>query len=223
MSRKKITATSLSFVLFCAATLCAQSPTELEERVRSLVLAHHVHGIEYLQANALGPDAIPILLEILGDESLEEYWVNTVVTLGFIEDSSALEPLIEFLYSRQGEVGIRTVRALSAVPFAVGCIASNGSPEAFAFLSDGTEGRLQPGWTFGSVDPASLLAGKSVIALAVSGRPEGKAALDRLAQQGPASLTAPGLAGSLATARSLISRLENEPRAAIFNPQFGER
>lgn len=220
MFRKQmVTILSVCLGILAVSTLWAQDNADLEGRVHKLVLRHHFHGIQYSEAKALGRNAIPILLRLLEDEGVEQFWVNTVVTLGFIESSDALDPLLRFLYSREGEVGVETYRALAAVPFAVGCIASNGDLDALAFLEQGTEGLLRPGWRFGSKDPTRVLAGKSVIALAVSGQPRAEVAIERLEREVATGLAASDLADFLTTARKVMSRLQLEPRAAVFNPK----
>jgi len=195
----------------------AETPPPLAAAVDHLVLRHHIHGILYADAHALGPEAIPRLLEILGDPGLEPFWVNTVVTLGFVESSLAREELLSFLLEERGEVEGHAFRALAAVPFALGCIASSGDREALAALEAMVDGTRVYPWSYRTTDVVRLLAQKAVVGLAVSGRVDAVAVLDRLEQDLATGDAPADLRPHLETGRSLLSTLAREGRAAMFN------
>ena len=70
----------------------------IEARVDELVFKHYLDGIQYVAAHELGAAAVPHLLELLDDPQHKEFWVNITATLGFIEDSSAVAPLIYTIF-----------------------------------------------------------------------------------------------------------------------------
>jgi hypothetical protein len=154
------------------------------EAVEAFVCRHHIHGISQsdAEARALGSDAIPHLLEILADAERTEYWVNVIVVLGFLEDSQALPPLMAFLEGAEGEVDVHAFRALLSVPFAIGCIARNGDPEALDYLTGHASLVSMPeaAWTFRTSDIPLLLVEHAAIGLAMSGRVVARGHLERL-------------------------------------------
>ena len=86
----------MAILVLIPLSISAQTD-ELKTRVDDLVFKHYVDGIQYVEANALGDGAVPYLVELLDNTDVKEYWVNIIVTLGFIESSSALNPLVSFL------------------------------------------------------------------------------------------------------------------------------
>ncbi len=205
-------------------TTLAQTDDPLKAQVDDLVHKHYMHGIQYVQAKALGPAAVPYLIDLLDNPDEKEFWVNIIVTLGFIEDSAALAPLISFLSDAHAEVDSFTFRALLSVPFAVGCIASNGDSRALGYLLD----NLSPSasrsaqWSFQGKKIDQLLMEQSVTGLAVSGRPEARAELLKLKEEiekkeGPSDRLL--LIESVKDGLTTMGRIENEGRANIFNPK----
>ncbi len=203
----------------------AQADNQLvEQKVNQLVKKHYMDGIQYVEAHALGKEAVPHLLEALNNPAEKQFWVNVIVTLGFIEDSSALDPLIAFLESAKGEVDGFTFRALTSVPFAIGCIASNGDRKAFDFLRQMViappPSVLQ--WSFRQQKIENILVSEAVTGLGVSGRPEARAELVRL-KSGIESRNAPAgrefLLDNIGESLRTLDKMNIEGRSRMFNPQ----
>jgi HEAT repeat protein len=102
--------------------------------LRTFITQTYGHGVPYHDARAYGPQAVPELLSMLGDSSLEPHWSKVVFTLGAIGDPSAVQPLQSFLKHQRGEVSRNAFQAMLAVPPALGCIANGGDPAAFDTL-----------------------------------------------------------------------------------------
>ncbi len=212
-------------LLMVTLDLHAGPDMELITEIEALVYTHCVDGIDYSRANALGIEAIPYLVEKLNDPEKKEFWVNIIVSLGFIEESDALPGLIEFLESAQGEVDIYTFRALLSIPFAIGCISSSGDSQAYTYLSEwiDTPQNHLVDWSFKNKNIHDLLSQQSIMGMAVSGLPEAKKKLTNLRHQSTTKSFSPAAlqtrTNTLNTATSIMSRLEQTGRAGIFNPQ----
>jgi HEAT repeat protein len=210
-----------------AACLQAETDVEIRSAVDELVHAHHFNGIDYSLAHALGPEAVPYLLELLADPGEREFWVNIIVTLGFIEDPAALPALVTFLEGAAGEVDIYTFRALLSVKYAIGCIAGAGDSPALQYLLGWADDPDSPpvAWSYQNKNGRELLYERSLMALAVSGRPEAKARLTQLKQSLQARINQSGASAPrdqareqvLDTAFGLMDRIEKEGRTSILN------
>lgn len=202
----------------------AQTDQLVAQKVNQLVKMHYMDGIQYVEAKALGREAVPHLVELLNNPAEKQFWVNVIVTLGFIEDSSALDPLIAFLESAKGEVDGFIFRALTSVPFAIGCIASNGDQRAFDFLRQMVT--VPPPsvmqWSFRQQKIADLLRAEAVTGLGVSGRPEARAELVKL-KSGIESRNAPAgrefLLDNIGDSLRTLDKMSIEGRSRMFNPQ----
>jgi len=106
---------------------------------RTLVTRPAIHGIPYSEARAYGRQAIPALLAMLRDTSLEEYWDKIIYVLGCIGDPAATAPLMDFLKSQRGEISVQTFRATLAVLPALGHIARGGDSAALTTITDFTQ------------------------------------------------------------------------------------
>ena len=102
--------------------------------LRTFITQTYGHGVPYHAARAYGPQAVPELVAMLDDSSLEPHWSKVVFTLGAIGDPSAVQPLQSFLKHQRGEVSRGAFQAMLAVPPALGCIANGGDPAAFKTL-----------------------------------------------------------------------------------------
>lgn len=203
----------------------AQKEDMFKAKVDDLVLKHHFDGIQYKEANALGSNAIPYLLEMLNDPNIKEFWVNIIVTLGFIENSTALNPLISFLENSYGEVDSYKFRALLGVPFAIGCIASNGDSKAHNYLVDKmhTPENTLVRWSFRGKNINRLLAEKSIIGLAISGQARARKELLSLKdqiEQGFRSAEQTFLLEHVKNGLNLMDRIKVEGRSKIFKPKY---
>jgi hypothetical protein len=225
MKRLAATLCLLWLVTFaCPAGLMAQDSDDIQYRVDDLVFKHYMDGIPYPEAHALGPNALPYLLELLENPELKLFWTNIIVTIGFIEDPSAVDPLIDFLERAEGEVDGASFRALLSVPYALGCIAAGGGDRSIAYLADtiAGSGTAAIQWQFQGKSVKDLVAEYAVMGLAVSGRPEARQLLqtlhrDAVKQSGrdPRRF----LTDTVPQALDLMDRMESRGRAAVLNPQ----
>lgn len=194
----------------------------MRPKIESFVLKHYFDGIQYKEAKALGPLAIPYLIELLNKKEVKEYWVNIIVTIGFIESSTGLDAIISFLEQAKGEVDIHTFRALLSVPFSIGCISSNGDTKAFEYLVGRihTPEKFPADWSFRGKKTGLLIASQSITGLAVSGSPAAKAELLKL-QTNIESNNAPKdhhyYMENLLNGLDTMARIEKEGRGQIFN------
>lgn len=216
----------LLMLALCSTGALAQSEADINTRVDDLVGRHHMDGIPYPVAKALGPAALPHLFELLGNADQKLFWVNIIVTIGFIEDAAAIDPLVSFLEDTPGEVDDFSFRALLSVPYALGCIASGGDNVSLAYLASYIqESQTRAlGWSFRGKPVAELIAEQSVMALAVSGRPEArKLLLDLQAQLAQAAdpETFAVRADHVDQGLTIMDRIAAEGRAAILNPRRG--
>ena len=199
------------------------SDEALESEVQHLIRQHYVYGLPYPKAKSLGSEAIPFLSQMLNDRANEEYWVNTIVALGFIEESSAFTPLKEYIENASGEVDLHTFKALASVPFAMGCLASTGDQRPYDYLkrlmrfsqSDTID------WQFSNTDTTLFIAGEAATALAISGLDEARVELeDAIAriESGDAPRRQAEILQKLQDGLSLWEQIREQGRAAVFNP-----
>jgi len=173
-----------SLVIVPANPAGAQAPpTDL----RSFITAAHAHGLPYAQAHAYGPAAVPELVAMLSDPSLEPHWTKVVAALGCIEDASAVQPLMDFMKRYQGPVSADILRAVLSVLPALGQIAYRGDPTALNIITDfadpGAYLKYGIGFAYGRYSGATLvevLGPMDIMALGVSGRPEALALLKKM-------------------------------------------
>lgn len=205
-----------------------QTDPEIKLKVDDLVGKHYMDGVPYASANALGSQSLPYLFELLEDQSQKPYWVNIIVTIGFIEDSSAILPLLTFLETPVDEVDSFSFRALLSIPYALGCIASNGSTQALDFLGEKAENPDQSPlrWTFRGKPIDQIISEQSVMALAVSGRPEARQVLENLqtisVKSGDKTSNAFRKGVSVNQGLVLMDRIKTNGRARVLNPQREE-
>jgi len=211
-------------LVLCPTSGLAQTDKEIKTSVNELVHKYYMDGIPYATAHALGPAALPYLFELLGNPKEKPFWVNIIVTIGFIEDSSAVDPLINMLEETQGDVDPENFRALLSVPYALGCIAANGDDTAFEYLVSKLDTPLNQTWPWNFRDKpiAELIAEQSVMALAVSGRPEARRLLKDLqakAAQKSGQEALRIITGNIDQGLDIMDRIEAKGRAAVLNPQ----
>lgn len=213
----------ISFMFNFPANALAADP--LEKQVNDLVHKHYMEGIQYTQAKALGPVAVPYLVKLLNTPAEKEFWVNIIVTLGFIEDSSATDALISFLDNAQGEVDAFTFRALLSVPFAIGSIASTGDSNTLSYLVNkaaaSTTGSAR--WSFKGQNIDNLIAEQAVVGLAVSGLPQAKSKLleikNRIQTEKAQGISSQNfLIESINDGLGTMDRIKAQGRKNAFNP-----
>jgi hypothetical protein len=115
----------LTVCVVLSVSLAVPSLSAKTVDIRDFVTTRYFHGLPYEEARAYGPAAIPVLAEMLRDESLAPYWENIVGTLGYIGDPGAVDVLTSFLSSLNGELSIDKFRAALAVPLALGHLAAS--------------------------------------------------------------------------------------------------
>lgn len=148
--------------------------TDVTRQVREFVSRSFVHGVPYEEARKLGPAAVPVLIGLLKEPSQEQNLTNIVVTLGYIGDKRASQPLIDFLERTTGNVSDAKFDALLSVPSALGHLSRSGDERALSYLvaqSQPHQGTA-PSWSFGSYKGSALHEEMEVMAargLAVSG------------------------------------------------------
>jgi len=199
----QILALAISIGIVASASACeAGDPalTQNDERlepeqrqvtapVEEFVRRTYIHGVPYEAAAAYGPSVVPKLLEMLADPANEEHWSNVVITLCIVGDESVLESIQSFIgengsapLSRAGYAA--KTNAITALGY---LIYRTDSEEALEYARQG----LQPStWTerirwrspyhSNQKDLSVQLAQMSVMALALSGHPDGRSALEKL-------------------------------------------
>jgi len=155
--------------------------------LRTFVTTAYVHGLPYAEAHAYGPQAVPELVAMLKDPSLEPHWTNIVATLGCIEDASAVQPLMDFMKRQRGAISADAFRAVLSVLTAIGQIAHGGDPAALKIITDFADPRAYKTYgvrfVYGRYRDAALadvLVPTDIMALGVSGRAEALTLLKRM-------------------------------------------
>lgn len=213
----------LSAVAVCAAAAAqAQlvSVDEIEARVRQV----YFEGYPVTDRDPLGPTAVERLGEMLRDPADEPYWANIVLALGASENSDAYRQLADFAANRpEGEASSPVYQARVSLPVALGNLAHR-HPSALGLLEEmARDAGLEPGWSFQSLEGASLagaLRRSAITGLAVSGRPEAAAVLADLASRAAAesaeSAELDELLQHLAFAQTLHSRAASQGPASVL-------
>jgi hypothetical protein len=158
---------------------------ERQTDVKALVTRWYPHGIPYADAKALGARAVPDLVTMLKDPSLEEHWTKAVWVLGCIGDPSATGPLVDFLERQKGEVSVNAFRAALAVLPSLGHVARGGDPVALATLTSFTrpDAGAALAFRYGRYKGAALgeVLGRTAIqGLGIAGTPETLVVLESL-------------------------------------------
>jgi len=171
-------------VLLPSDRVFAQTPSV---DLRTFVTSTYAHGLPYADAHAYGPEAVPQLVAMLNDRSLEADWAKIVVTLGFIEDASAVQPLMQFMKGQTGPISSDAFRAILSVLPAVGQIAYRGDGTALQIITDFVDPGAYRSYGIDFVysryhDDAigEVLGRADIMALGVSGRPEALALLKQM-------------------------------------------
>lgn len=180
----------------------------------------HIHGIPYEQARQFGPEAVPILLDLLADPENAPYATNIVVTLGFMGYPSARQPLLDYLTQTQGEVSLEQYRALTSVPYALSQLAHQGDVSALTFLLQASDPGYWNGsrlpWTYNGQAQSLELYRQVLLGLGVSGLPQAQTRLAEIATQG--SLSAQADNEALQQALALNQRVQQEGMAPVVSP-----
>jgi uncharacterized repeat protein (TIGR01451 family) len=190
------------------------------QEVISFVQTVHIHGIPYEPARQFGPEAGPILLDLLADPANELYATNIVVILGFLGQPQARQPLLDYLSQTQGEVSLAQFRGLKSVPFALAQLAHQGDVAALEFLLRASEpdywnSQTLP-WTYNSQTQAAELYQQTLLALGVSGLPQAQTRLAEITSQ--SNLSAQAENDVLQQALALNQQVQQEGMAPVVSP-----
>lgn len=178
-------------MLLISLTACTYSYTQTSQKldIKSFVTRLYIHGLPYDEAKAYGKQAVPELLLLLKDPSLEEYWPNIVLALGFIGDESATKPLISFMENSRGEISIHKFRAILRVFQSLGHISQSGNKESLNLLKSYTDINT---WKTRNLRYAyaqyrdealsEVLARQAIVGLGISGKAEANQQLKKIRQ-----------------------------------------
>jgi hypothetical protein len=198
------------------APSAAVSVAEVEHRVRQL----YIEGFPFEADADLSPEAVDRLAEMLTEEDERPYWSNIVLALGASGSPRALAPLADFAARRPtGKVDADAYEARMALPVALGHLAREQLAALAPLVRRARDRGVEPGWSFRSLDGASLAAilrRRAITGLAVSGLPEAEAVLAELAQQAAEEPTPGELVRHLNASRELRARVEREGPSRVF-------
>lgn len=190
------------------------------EEVIPFVKELYFHGVPYEPARQFGPEAVPLLLDMLADPANELYATNIVVTLGFIGQPTARPALLDYLTQTAGEVSLAQFQGLRSVPYALAHLAYQGDAESLVFLlaaSDPAYWSNNPlPWSYQGQPQAAELYQQTLLALGVSGLPQAQARLTEIATQGGLSTQAAD--DTLQQALALNQRVQQAGMAAVVSP-----
>lgn len=199
----------------------AAQPADASSPARAFVTVHYFEGVPFVEARALGREALPDLYAVLQDRELETYWANTVGVIGMIGDPSSVEPLLAFLAGLSGEVSVDAFRAALQVMPALGHLHRSGSADALGVLENHTDDeywrRADLRMRYGRYADAALgevMGRMAILGLGVAGTPEAAAHL--------ASLDTPSLrpdwTDNVSEALVMNARIRSKGADAVFAP-----
>ena len=180
----------------CQATEPAstQSDARLESEreqvpIEDFVRRTYIHGLPYQETAAYGSSVLSKLREMLADPAEAEHWSNVVVALCILGGERELETIQNFIGENGSEALSRAsyaakTNAITALGYFV---FRTESREALDYLKQGLEPSTwserihwQSPYHSSPEERNVQLAQMSVMALALSGHPEGRAALEDL-------------------------------------------
>ena len=159
------------------------------EDVRDFVRQYFVHGTPFDQASRYGPEAVPVLLEMLDDPAEVEWWPNIVTVLGMIGEPTVFEPLKAFLEEpTEGTLTRPHYQAKANVPLALGYLVNqSGNEAALDYLIEGADPGFWQGQVMGrasfqasTAERNEDMAQRFVLGLALTGKPRALQALQAL-------------------------------------------
>jgi hypothetical protein len=176
----------LPAVIFAVACQGAAPQSQLNTRVRDFVTPTYVHGVPYDDARALGPQALPILEQLLRDPSMVRHRRNIIITIGMIGTPAAQPVLITFVQNGSGELSAQEVSLRVDALLALGYAANTSTDlSELTYLRNGLDNaswaapRVQ--WTLpGGASPAARLRLQAINSLGLTGKPQADQALVQL-------------------------------------------
>ena len=179
-------------VAFFSGFLPAEAEVNPALPVEQFVGELYPHGVPYAQAASYGPAAVPMLVAILKDPRWEPRWSNAATVLSVIGDPAGVDAVIEFIRDPgTGEVTAERRWARGNAVLSLGYAANRGNGKALQYLQYGLDPgawqqlglrgrRVQSAEVEVDDDESEdeLLSERAAFGLALSGRPEAKAALE---------------------------------------------
>ena len=151
------------------------------ENVADFVRQIYFDGLPLDRAAEFGPEAIPVLLDILNNPEEALYHENAALTLGMIGDAAAVQPMIDYLQSGgAGDAGREAFKGRVGAIIGLGYLANLAQSDlALRYLIAGV--RPQEWESNGTIaatdattpDQPRKLAEYAVLALGLCGREEG--------------------------------------------------
>jgi hypothetical protein len=208
-----------------AAVSVSADPAEEARAAESLVRQTYYEGLPYQDARAITDAGAAQLAAMLHDPAERAHAINIVLALGIAARPGAFEAIAGVAESgSSGEVDRAEYQLRTAIPVAMGHLARSDD-RAFAWLvARVDDGSAEPGWSSGTrAGPrlAEQLRRRAIAGLALSGRPDADAILQRLAsdtgrRRGAAD---PELAAMVETARDVHARIVRDGAdAALASP-----
>jgi hypothetical protein len=173
-------------------TAAEASPAGAPVPLQEFVSRTFVHGIPLDEAAAYGEAAVPELVAVLRDPRREAHWSNAAVMLAMIGEPAGVDAVLAFIREPgAGEVTAARAWARGNAVLALGYAANRGNREALQYLADGLDPsawarrglrgvagprQVEPGEE--PEGPDELLSERAAAGLALSGRPEARAALE---------------------------------------------
>ena len=108
-------------------------------RVERLVCASYHHGMPGESVLALGNGALPVLANLLRDETKKHCWINATAAIGLLGDTTYFDTLRTFIWEQhRGQVDDETFRAILTAQGSVGRMASK-STRALDYMFNKTD------------------------------------------------------------------------------------
>jgi hypothetical protein len=211
------------------APVASADPAAEARSAETLVRQIYYEGLPYEDARAITEAGAARLAAMLVDTAEESHATNIVLALGIAARPGAYEALAGVAErGSSGEVDRGASRLRTALPIAMGHLARSDE-RAYAWLVARVDDASDdPGWSSGSLAGprlAAQLRRRAIAGLALSGRPDADAILQRLAQtagQRSAAAADPELAAIIETARGVHARIARDGADAALATRRAE-
>ncbi len=177
---------------FFFSFLSAEDSGPPAKDVQEFIARSYIHGVPYEQAAAFGPAAVPELIAALRDARREASWSIAATTLAIIGEPVGVDAVIEFIRDPgAGDMTPERAWARGNAVLSLGYAANKGNPRALQYLAEsldpaawarrGARGARNAQAVEPGEEPESSedqLSERAAFGLALSGRPEARAALE---------------------------------------------
>lgn len=120
-------------------TQLTRDTTDLLGSLTDVVCAGWQHGMPRMKILALGPEALPLLAEMLQDDEYRHCWSNVSVAIGAFGDTSYFDTLRAFVWDRfRGPVGMVEFMAIFSAQVNIAYLAK-GSDRAVTYMLETSE------------------------------------------------------------------------------------